>query len=59
MISPSRTPPRELIDVAIKRFGRLDGLVNNAATARRATLEQTDAATFDSVININLRAPCC
>ena len=47
----------ELIDVTVKHFGRLDGIVNNAATTRRATLEQTDAATFDFIINLNLRAP--
>ena len=47
----------ELIDVAVRAFGRLDGLVNNAAKPLRATLEQTDAATFDFVIHLNLRAP--
>jgi NAD(P)-dependent dehydrogenase (short-subunit alcohol dehydrogenase family) len=47
----------ELVDVAVRTFGRLDGLVNNAARPLRATLEQTDAATFDLVMNINLRAP--
>jgi len=48
----------ELIDVAVRAFGgRLDGLVNNAAKPLRATLEQTDAATFDFVMNLNLRAP--
>jgi NAD(P)-dependent dehydrogenase (short-subunit alcohol dehydrogenase family) len=48
---------RELIDASVKHFGRLDGIVNNAATTRRATLEETDPAMFDFVININLRAP--
>jgi NAD(P)-dependent dehydrogenase (short-subunit alcohol dehydrogenase family) len=47
----------ELIGFAVERFGRLDGLVNNAATVRRATLEQTDADTFDQILAINLRAP--
>jgi NAD(P)-dependent dehydrogenase (short-subunit alcohol dehydrogenase family) len=47
----------ELVDVAMRAFGRLDGLVNNAATTRRATLEQTDAAVFDWVMATNLRAP--
>src|SRR2546421_10649135 len=35
---------QELIDATIKHFGRLDGIVNNAATTRRATLEESDAA---------------
>jgi NAD(P)-dependent dehydrogenase (short-subunit alcohol dehydrogenase family) len=47
----------ELVDVCVRRFGRVDALVNNAAKPLRATLEQTDAATFDYVINLNLRAP--
>ena len=47
----------ELVDVCVARFGRVDGLVNNAAKPLRATLEQTDAATFDFVMNLNLRAP--
>ena len=47
----------ELIDAGLRHFGRLDGLVNNAAKPLRATLEQTDAATFDFVIHLNLRAP--
>jgi NAD(P)-dependent dehydrogenase (short-subunit alcohol dehydrogenase family) len=49
---------QELVDVALHSFGgSLDAIVNNAATTRRATLDQTDAATFDSVISLNLRAP--
>src|SRR5258706_9140647 len=54
---PNPESPADPVDVALRAFGRLDGLVNNAATTRRATLEQTDAAVFDSVIDINLRAP--
>jgi NAD(P)-dependent dehydrogenase (short-subunit alcohol dehydrogenase family) len=48
---------QELIDAAIKDFGRLDGIVNNAAVSSRASLAQTDAAIFDFIINLNLRAP--
>jgi NAD(P)-dependent dehydrogenase (short-subunit alcohol dehydrogenase family) len=47
----------ELVGVALRAFGRIDGLVNNAASTRRATLEQTDAATFDFFMHLNLRAP--
>jgi NAD(P)-dependent dehydrogenase (short-subunit alcohol dehydrogenase family) len=47
----------ELVGFAVRRFGRIDGLVNNAATTRRATLEQTEAAVFDFIVNLNLRAP--
>src|SRR5687767_5855494 len=48
---------QELIDFTIKTYGRLDCLVNNAATTARSTLEETDAEVFDRIININLRGP--
>jgi len=47
----------ELIDFAFKTYGRIDGLVNNAATTARSTIEETSAEVFDRIININLRAP--
>lgn len=37
--------------------GRIDGLVNNAASIKRSNLETTDAALFDAVMAVNLRAP--
>jgi len=46
-----------LIRATIRAFGRLDGLVNNAAVTTRSDLETTDAPTFDRIIAINLRAP--
>jgi len=46
-----------LIDATIKAFGKVDAIVNNAATVARSTLESTDVATFDRIIAINLRAP--
>jgi NAD(P)-dependent dehydrogenase (short-subunit alcohol dehydrogenase family) len=47
----------ELVDVAIKHFGRLDGLVNNAAYIPRTNLFTTDAELFDRTMAINVRAP--
>lgn len=49
-------PPR-LIDETVARFGRLDGLVNNAAWVVRSDLESTDVPLFDRVMSINVRAP--
>ncbi len=49
--------PAQLIAETIARFGRLDGLVNNAATMTRGALEDTDPATFDRTLAINLKAP--
>lgn len=47
----------QLVHATVARFGRLDGVVNNAAVTTRSTLESTDAALFDRIIAINLRAP--
>lgn len=49
--------PARLIDQTAGHFGRIDGLVNNAATMTRGNLETTDLAAFDKTIAINLRAP--
>jgi NAD(P)-dependent dehydrogenase (short-subunit alcohol dehydrogenase family) len=48
---------KELVDFAIGQFGRLDGLVNNAAYIPRTNLFTTDAALFDLTMAINVRAP--
>ncbi|MBX3010352.1 MAG: SDR family oxidoreductase [Caldilineaceae bacterium] len=47
----------KLVQATVARFGRLDGLVNNAAVTTRSNLESTDAELFDRIIGINLRAP--
>lgn len=47
----------QIVEAAVGAFGRIDGIVNNAAQPARATLEQTDAATFDRIFAINTRAP--
>jgi NAD(P)-dependent dehydrogenase (short-subunit alcohol dehydrogenase family) len=49
--------PAQLIAETVARFGRVDGLVNNAATTVRSNLDTTDLALFDRTIAINLRAP--
>ena len=46
-----------LIQTALARFGGLDILVNNAALTTRSTLETTDAALFDDILAVNVRAP--
>jgi NAD(P)-dependent dehydrogenase (short-subunit alcohol dehydrogenase family) len=51
------TVPARLIAETVAHYGRLDGLVNNAATIARGNLDNTDAETFDRTIAINLRAP--
>lgn len=49
--------PARIVDAVLARFGRLDGLVNNAALTTRSRLETTDAACFDRIVGVNLRAP--
>jgi len=46
--------PARIVQAALQAFGRL---VNNAAYIVRSTLETTDAAFFDSVMAVNVRAP--
>ena len=55
LADPEAAP--RLVEAALHAFGRLDALVNNAAWVERSTIETTDAAAFDKVIAINVRAP--
>ena len=49
--------PGRIVNEAIERFGRLDGVVNNAAIVTRARFGDTNAAMFDQTMAINVRAP--
>ncbi len=49
--------PAKLIASTIEKFGRIDGLVNNAASMARGDLESTKLDDFDRTLAINLRAP--
>lgn len=49
--------PELLVKAALQDFERLDVLVNNAALTTRTDLTTTDAAMFDRMIGVNLRAP--
>src|SRR4051812_8411837 len=42
--------PQRLIDTVMKKFGRLDGVVNNAAWVVSSNIETTDAAFLRKVI---------
>jgi NAD(P)-dependent dehydrogenase (short-subunit alcohol dehydrogenase family) len=46
-----------IVEQTVSRFGRIDGLVNNAAANTRSNVETTDAEVFDYTIAVNLRAP--
>jgi NAD(P)-dependent dehydrogenase (short-subunit alcohol dehydrogenase family) len=47
---------RRAIDETIKRFGRLDVLVNAAGHISNGTVEDTSLSSWDSMMNVNLRA---
>ena len=49
--------PARLIEQTVAQFGRIDGLVNNAAVKTRGGIEDTDEATFNRTVAINLKAP--
>ena len=43
------------VDHAIQQFGRIDGLVNNAAIGPLGTVLDTDEALWDRIIDVNLK----
>ena len=45
------------VEAAIQAFGRVDCLVNNAGFFRFGSVDQTDDAMLDEVIDISLKAP--
>lgn len=49
--------PERLIRTARDQFGRIDGIVNNAALARFGRLASLSDADLDEMYNVNLRAP--
>jgi NAD(P)-dependent dehydrogenase (short-subunit alcohol dehydrogenase family) len=46
-----------LVETAVRAFGKLDAVVNNAASVARSDLFSTDAAFFDKMMAVNVRAP--
>jgi NAD(P)-dependent dehydrogenase (short-subunit alcohol dehydrogenase family) len=48
---------KTIVQAALAAYGRIDGLVNNAAFVVRSDIHTTDAALFDRVMAINVRAP--
>ena len=49
--------PARMVAAAIRAFGKLDTVVNNAAAVTRSNLANTDVALFDKLMAINVRAP--
>ena len=51
------TAPARVVAEALAAFGRVDGIVNNAACIGRSTIDNTSAEIFDRMMAVNLRAP--
>ncbi len=49
--------PAQVAERALDALGRVDVLVNNAATAARIDTVDTDAAVIDAMLAVNVRAP--
>jgi NAD(P)-dependent dehydrogenase (short-subunit alcohol dehydrogenase family) len=49
--------PQRMVAEAIRVFGRLDSVVNNAGVSTRSSLESTTPELFDFVMAVNARAP--
>lgn len=49
--------PAALIEETVAHFGRIDGLVNNAAVITHGSIEETDFDAFDRTVAVNLKAP--
>lgn len=52
----TRRGPEVVVDAARDLFGRLDVVVNSAASFRAAPLTEVDAEEFDAVMALNVRA---
>lgn len=49
--------PIEIVQKTVKRFGRIDSLINNAADVSRSNIDDMTEAHFDAMMQINLKAP--
>ena len=53
----SDTCPDNLVNLAVKTFGKIDAVVNNAALVIASDIHNTDRAFFQKVLDINTIAP--
>ena len=44
-----------LVEQAVERFGRIDIVVANAGSALRSSLDEMKEATFESIVNVNVK----
>lgn len=48
---------RAWVDATVARFGRLDGIVNNAGIVDTTSLEELSGAALDTMFAVNVKAP--
>lgn len=48
---------QRVVSFALEHYGRIDGLVNNAAIGPLGTVLDTDEALFDRIVSVNLKGP--
>ncbi|MFM7628881.1 MAG: SDR family NAD(P)-dependent oxidoreductase [Algoriphagus sp.] len=53
----SETCPYNLVNLAVKTFGKIDAVVNNAALVIASDIHNTDRTFFQKVLDINTIAP--
>jgi NAD(P)-dependent dehydrogenase (short-subunit alcohol dehydrogenase family) len=49
--------PQRLVDLAVRTFGRLDAVVNNAALVASSNIYTTDLSFFRRILEVNTLAP--
>lgn len=49
--------PQLIVESAISHFGKIDGLVNNAALVERSTLDDETPESIERSLQVNLKAP--
>ncbi|XP_078664572.1 3-oxoacyl-[acyl-carrier-protein] reductase FabG-like [Branchiostoma floridae x Branchiostoma belcheri] len=47
---------KNLVEQTVQKFGRIDVLVNSAGIAHLASIETTDMAEYDKLMNVNVRS---
>ena len=47
----------KVVETAVKTYGRLDAVVNNAAIGPLGTVLDTDEELFDRIVSVNLKGP--
>jgi len=47
----------KIVDATVREFGRIDCLVNNAAVTTRSNIDTSDEKMFNSIMDVNLKAP--